>query len=66
MAKDAWGGVPSTEVSSVLEFGHPSIKLCLHGLRRGRAGFVRELFLASPLRCRRPGGLPFCAVVIAH
>jgi hypothetical protein len=27
---------------------------------------MRELFLASSLRCIRPGGLQFCAVVVAH
>ncbi|MGP0027834.1 MAG: hypothetical protein ACLPKE_31410 [Streptosporangiaceae bacterium] len=48
------------------EFGQPCIKLCLHGLRRRRSRLMRELFLAFSLRCIRPGGLQFCAVVVAH
>jgi len=27
---------------------------------------VRELFLPFSLRCIRPDGLPFCAIVFAH
>lgn len=48
------------------KFGQPCVKLCLQGLRSRRAGLVRELFLAF-LLCRiRPGGLPFCPVMIAQ